>query len=68
MWYLLDFAPIGHAALALNLRPQFGVLDALQNLHRLDVSLLDGLMTRIQGRPASAGRAAAALSDGTHAG
>lgn len=43
---LLDFAPIGHAALHLNLRPQFGVLDALQNLHRLDVSLLDGLMTQ----------------------
>jgi len=42
---LLDFAPIGHAALHLNLRPQFGVLDALQNLHRMDVSLLDGLMT-----------------------
>lgn len=42
---LLDFAPIGHAALHMNLRPQFGVLDALQNLHRLDVSLLDGLMT-----------------------
>jgi pilus assembly protein CpaE len=42
---LIDFAPIGHAALHLNLRPQFGVLDALQNLHRLDVSLLDGLMT-----------------------
>jgi len=42
---LLDFAPIGHAALHLNLRPQFGVLDALQNLHRMDGSLLDGLMT-----------------------
>ena len=42
---LVDFAPIGHAALHLNVRPQFGVLDALQNLHRLDVSLLDGLMT-----------------------
>ncbi|HEY4904773.1 MAG TPA: AAA family ATPase [Candidatus Sulfotelmatobacter sp.] len=42
---LVDFAPMGHAALHLNLRPQFGVLDALQNLHRLDVSLLDGLMT-----------------------
>ena len=42
---LLDFSPIGHAALHLNLRPQFGVLDALQNLHRMDVSLLDGLMT-----------------------
>ena len=42
---LVDFAPIGHAALHLNLRPQFGVHDALQNLHRMDVSLLDGLMT-----------------------
>ena len=42
---LVDFAPIGHASLHLNLRPQFGVLDALQNLHRLDASLLDGLMT-----------------------
>src|SRR5215470_17393087 len=42
---LLDFAPIGHTALHLNLRPQFGVLDALQNLHRMDASLLDGLMT-----------------------
>jgi pilus assembly protein CpaE len=42
---LLDFAPIGHAALHLNLRPQFGVLDAMQNLHRMDGSLLDGLMT-----------------------
>ena len=42
---LVDFAPIGHASLHLNLRPQFGVLDALQNLHRMDGSLLDGLMT-----------------------
>jgi len=45
---LVDFAPIGHAALHLNLRPQFGVSDALQNLHRMDVSLLDGLMTTAQ--------------------
>lgn len=43
---LVDFAPIGHAALHLNQTPQFGVLDALQNLHRLDFSLLDGLMTQ----------------------
>jgi pilus assembly protein CpaE len=42
---LVDFAPIGHAALQLNLRPQFTVVDALQNLHRMDVSLLEGLMT-----------------------
>jgi pilus assembly protein CpaE len=45
---LVDFAPMGHAALHLNLRPQFGVLDALQNLHRMDVSLLDGLMTPVK--------------------
>jgi hypothetical protein len=42
---LVDFAPVGHAQLHLNVRPSFGVPDALQNLHRLDVSLLDGLMT-----------------------
>ena len=42
---LVDFAPIGHTSLHLNLRPQFGVVDALQNLHRMDVSLLDGLMS-----------------------
>ncbi|HEY4843367.1 MAG TPA: AAA family ATPase [Terriglobales bacterium] len=42
---LVDFAPIGHAALQLNLRPQFTLVDALQNLHRMDGSLLDGLMT-----------------------
>jgi pilus assembly protein CpaE len=42
---LVDFASVGHAQLHLNLRPSFGVPDALQNLHRLDVSLLDGLMT-----------------------
>jgi pilus assembly protein CpaE len=43
---LVDFAPIGHAALQLNLRPQFTLIDALQNLHRMDGSLLDGLMTQ----------------------
>jgi pilus assembly protein CpaE len=42
---LVDFAPVGHAQLHLNLRPTFGVPDALENLHRLDASLLDGLMT-----------------------
>jgi len=42
---LVDFAPVGHAQLHLNLRPGFGVPDALENLHRLDASLLDGLMT-----------------------
>jgi len=42
---LVDFAPLGHAALHLNSRPAFGVTNALQNLHRLDASLLEGLMT-----------------------
>src|SRR6202162_5780341 len=42
---LVDFAPIGNAQLHLNLRPNFGVSDALENLHRLDASLLEGLMT-----------------------
>jgi len=42
---LVDFAPIGHAALQMNLRPQFTLIDAFQNLHRMDGSLLDGLMT-----------------------
>jgi len=42
---LVDFAPIGHAALHLNLRPNFGVMDALQNLHRMDSTLLEGLST-----------------------
>lgn len=42
---LVDFAPIGHASLQLNLRPQFTVTDAVQNLHRMDGALLEGLMT-----------------------
>ena len=42
---LVDFSPIGHAALHLNARPTFSVMDALQNLHRMDASLLEGLMT-----------------------
>jgi pilus assembly protein CpaE len=46
---LVDFAPLGHAALHLNVRPSFGITDALQNLHRLDTSLLQGLMTTCRG-------------------
>ncbi len=46
---LVDFAPLGHCALHLNLRPAFGVFDALQNLHRLDSSLLQGLLTPCKG-------------------
>jgi len=46
---LVDFASLGHASLHLNVRPAFGVVDALQNLHRLDASLLEGLMTACKG-------------------
>lgn len=42
---LVDLAPLGHTALHLNVRPAFSVVDALQNLHRLDSSLLEGLLT-----------------------
>jgi len=42
---LIDFAPIGHAALHLDVKPSFGVLDALQNLHRMDAALLEGLIS-----------------------
>lgn len=46
---LVDFAPLGHTSLHLNARPAFGVADALQNLHRIDSSLLEGLMTQCKG-------------------
>ncbi|HET7440345.1 MAG TPA: AAA family ATPase, partial [Terriglobales bacterium] len=46
---LVDFAPIGHAALHLNVRPSFGVYDALENLHRMDGALLEGFMTPHKG-------------------
>ena len=42
---LLDFSPVGHASLHLNAHPSFSVMDALQNLHRMDAALLEGLMT-----------------------
>jgi pilus assembly protein CpaE len=43
---LVDLAPLGHAALHMNLKPLFNVTDAIRNLHRLDSSLLEGFMTR----------------------
>jgi pilus assembly protein CpaE len=43
---LVDIAPLGHAALHMNLKPLFSVADAVRNLHRLDNSLLDSYMTR----------------------
>jgi pilus assembly protein CpaE len=42
---LVDVATVGHAALHLNLKPQFTVADAIRNLHRLDHSLMEGFMT-----------------------
>jgi pilus assembly protein CpaE len=46
---LVDLAPLGHAALHLNLKPMFNVADAIRNLHRLDSSLLESFMTRHDG-------------------
>jgi pilus assembly protein CpaE len=43
---LVDLAPLGHAALHLNLKPAFNVSDATRNLHRMDASLLESFMTR----------------------
>jgi pilus assembly protein CpaE len=42
---LVDFASLGHASLHVNARPAFGLIDALQNLHRLDAALLEGFIT-----------------------
>jgi pilus assembly protein CpaE len=44
---LVDLAPLGHAALHLNAKPQFTAVDALRNLHRLDSSLLESFMTQL---------------------
>jgi len=46
---LVDLAYLGHCALHLNLKPMFGVADAIRNLHRLDSSLLESFMTRHAG-------------------
>lgn len=43
---LVDLAPLGHAALHMNLKPLFSIADAIRNLHRLDSSLLESFMTR----------------------
>jgi pilus assembly protein CpaE len=43
---LVDLAPLGHAALHLNLKPPFTVADAIRNLHRMDSSLLESFMMR----------------------
>lgn len=46
---LVDLAPLGHAALHMNLKPAFTVADATRNLHRMDASLLESFMTRHSG-------------------
>src|SRR5207249_7297686 len=46
---LVDLALLGHAALHLNVRPAFGIADALQNLHRMDSSLLQSFLTPCKG-------------------
>jgi len=46
---LVDMAPLGHAALHLNLKSSFTISDAIRNLHRLDRSLLGSFMTRHSG-------------------
>ena len=46
---LIDLAPLGHAALHMNLKPIFNVSDATRNLHRMDASLLESFMTRHNG-------------------
>ena len=46
---LVDMAPLGHAALHMNLKPAFTIADALRNLHRMDSSLLESFTTRHSG-------------------
>jgi pilus assembly protein CpaE len=46
---LVDVAPLGHAALHMNLKPVFNVADAIRNVDRLDSSLLESFMTRHSG-------------------
>src|SRR5579864_546584 len=46
---MVDMAPLGHAALHMNLKPVFNVADAMRNLHRMDSSLLESFMTRHNG-------------------
>ncbi len=43
----LDFGrPVGHASVMLDLQPRFSVVDAVDNLQRLDAHFLAGLLTR----------------------
>jgi pilus assembly protein CpaE len=46
---LVDLAPLGHAALHLNVKPLFSVTDATRKLHRMVASLLESFMVRHNG-------------------
>jgi pilus assembly protein CpaE len=46
---VVDLATLGHTPLHLDARPVFGLMDAVQNLHRLDRSLLESFMVSCQG-------------------
>lgn len=46
---LVDMAPLGHAALHMNLKATFTIADAIRNLHRMDSSLLESFTTRHSG-------------------
>jgi len=43
---LLDLATLGNLAVHLDVQPTFGVREALQNLHRMDATLLAGFITQ----------------------
>lgn len=42
---LVDLAPLGHAALHLNVKPSFTIADALRNVQRLDYELMQSFLT-----------------------
>src|SRR5919201_2709931 len=46
---LVDLATLGHTPLHLNAKPNFGITDAIRNLHRLDTTMLENFMTECQG-------------------
>ena len=46
---LVDMGPLGHTALQLDLRANFGFRDAIENLHRLDGALLQAIMMSCPG-------------------
>ncbi|HXE30373.1 MAG TPA: AAA family ATPase [Terriglobales bacterium] len=67
---LVDAAPLGHAALHLNLKPQFTLSDLLSHASRLDAAMLTSLMLKHEtGLELLAGpyQPLAALPDALHA-